>query len=136
MKMSSMKDDYTDSHDFCGKSSLVFVITNKLCWKTKAAFWQLGVKSMSDTGVGLPSGQNRCPVVSNAALHNALTLMIQPPPSHLGLQDSKHQLLERIPPPHPYTHTELQHGTSMSEIPLARTHHQLYRAVSSHDNCM
>lgn len=103
--MSSMKDDYTDSHDFCGKSSLVFVITNKLCWKTKAAFWQLGVKSMSDTGVGLPSGQNRCPVVSNAALHNALTLMIQPPPSHLGLQDSKHQLLERIPPPHPYTHT-------------------------------
>lgn len=61
---------------------------------------------MSDAGVGLPWWQNRCPVVSNAPLHNALTLMIQPPPSHLGLQDSKHQLLERIPPPpHIHTHT-------------------------------
>lgn len=60
---------------------------------------------MSDAVVGLPSWQNRCPVVSNAPLQDALTLMIQPSPSHLGLQDSKHQLLERIPPSPIHTHT-------------------------------
>lgn len=45
------------------------------------------------------------PSVSNAPLHNALTLMIQQPPSHLGLQDSKHQLLAKIHPSPQHTHT-------------------------------
>lgn len=68
---------------------------------------------MSYAGIGLLSEQDRCPVVSKALLHITLTLIKLIPPSHLELQDSKHQQLEA-----PLTHvTQFQHGLNISWDP-------------------